>query len=125
MSCGSTTTLCTLWGFILLPRTKRVMKYEFCSITQLNSRSSFTMVCKGLLRFFVLKLEFESLYQTDLVAKCLRVKLCQNQVISTAYSNLTFLIILHFLFLLCCVYIQKETVPSFYSTLLARYSNGV
>jgi len=108
-----------VWGFIILWRTKRVKKYEFFTITQLITRSLFSMVCKGLLRFFVLKLKFEPLYQTGLMATCGRVKLCQNQVISTDSFNLTFLILLHFLFLLCCV------VPSFYSTLLAHNSNGV
>ena len=92
----------TLRDFIPLPRTKRVRKYEFCTITQLNFRSLFTTVCKGLLRFLVLKLEFEPLYQTDHVATCWRVKICQNLVISIDSFNLAFSIFLDSLFM-CCV----------------------
>ena len=55
-------------GFHTSAAYQESQKYEFCTITQLNFRSLFTMVCKGLLRFFVLKLGFEPLYQTDLVA---------------------------------------------------------
>ena len=88
------TLLYSVWyalrDFIPLPRTKRVRKYEFCTITQLNFRSLFTTVCKGLLRFLVLKLEFEPLYQTDPVATCWRVKICQNLVISIDSFNLAF-----------------------------------
>ena len=65
----------TLEYFVLLPRTKRVKEHEFCSITQPNLKFLFNTFCKLLLRFFILKLEFDFLHQTDPVATCTKVEM--------------------------------------------------